>query len=56
MCQEFYWTARLFVDGKQKESKYFKTKEERDIYVAEHDGWVKRGKICAENLERHLQE
>lgn len=54
MSQEFYWTARLLVDGELKEARYFKTKNERDNYVAEHVGWKKRGKICAENLEKHL--
>lgn len=56
MNQEFYWTAKLFVDNKPKETRYFSTQNERDIYVAEHTGWKKRGKICAENLEKHLQE
>lgn len=55
MSQEFYWTARLFVNDEPKEARYFKTKSERDSYVAEHAGWKKRGKICAENLEKHLQ-
>lgn len=54
MCQEFYWTARLFVDNKVKESKYFAMREERDKFVAEHDGWKKRGKICAENLSQNV--
>lgn len=31
-------------------------KEERDTYVSEHEGWKKRGKICKENLERHLKK
>lgn len=35
---------------------YFETRTERDAFVAAHEGWVKRGKICAENLSRHLQE
>lgn len=56
VCQEFYWTARFFVDNKVKESRYFATQEERDEFVAEHDGWKKRGKICAENLDKHLEE
>lgn len=56
MCQEFYWTARLFANGKPKESRYFKAQEERDSFVAGHEGWKKRGKICAENLEKHLKE
>lgn len=54
MEQEFYWTARLFVDGKPKEARYFKTQAERDLYVSAHGGWKKRGKICAENLERNV--
>lgn len=56
MCQKFYWTARLFVDGKVIQSKYFATQEERDTFVLEHSEWKKRGKICAENLEKHLGE
>lgn len=56
MCQKFYWTARLFAEGQAPRSKYFETQAERDAYVAAHEGWVKRGKICAENLLKHLQE
>lgn len=55
-CQEFYWTARLFVDGKAQEARYFPTETERDEFVAGHSGWKKRGKICVENLEQHLAE
>lgn len=56
MCQEFYWTAKHFVDDKPEETRYFESQSERDNYVAEHAGWKKRGKICAENLEKHLQQ
>lgn len=56
MCQEFCWTAKLFENKKVKEIRYFATQEERDTYVSEHEGWKKRGKICKENLERHLKE
>lgn len=56
MDQKFYWTARLFSDGRAVESKYFETQAERDAFVAAHGAWKKRGKICAENLERHLKE
>lgn len=56
MCQEFYWTARFFVDGKPEEARYFPTQEERDLFVNEHVGWKKRGKICAENLDKHLRK
>lgn len=56
MNQKFYWTAKFFVDGEPKETLYFSTKGERDTYVAEHAGWQKRGKICAENLEKHLRK
>lgn len=54
MSQEFYWTARFFEGDEPKEALYFATKRERDQYVEEHPGWKKRGKICAENLEKHL--
>lgn len=53
-CQKFCWTARLF--GETVQSRYFETRGERDAFVAANPGWVKRGKICAENLEKHLQE
>lgn len=56
MKQKFYWTARLFTDHKEVQSKYFESKEERDTFVLEHSEWKKRGKICVENLEKHLQE
>lgn len=56
MCQTFYWTARFFVDGEKSKSKYFETQAQRDAFVAANVGWVKRGKICAENLEKHLME
>lgn len=56
MTQQFYWTAKLFENDTPKDVKYFASRIERDNYVAEHDGWKKRGKICAENLERHLQK
>lgn len=54
MEQKFYWTAKLFADGKAIKAKYFETEEERNRYVEEHEGWLKRGKICAENLEKNL--
>lgn len=56
MCKEFRWTAKFFADGKAVEAKYFETQAERDVWVSSHDGWKKRGKICAENLEKHLEE
>lgn len=56
MCQKFYYTAKFFVDGAGKETRYFQTQQERDIFVLEHDGWKKRGKICVENLEKHLEK
>lgn len=56
MNQEFYWTAKLFVDGKVQSVRYFATKNERDEYVNNHPKWKKRGKICIENIEKHLQE
>lgn len=56
MEQEFYWTAKLFNSDEAKEVRYFATRSERDLYVTEHSGWKKRGKICAENLEKHLEE
>lgn len=56
MNQKFYWTARLFSNGRAVQSKYFTTQAERDAFVAEHSEWKKRGKICAANLEKHLQE
>lgn len=56
MCQEFYWTAKLFEADKVQDVRYFATKDERDEYVDKHSKWKKRGKICAENLQRHLQE
>lgn len=56
MCQSFYWTARLFRDGQAVHSKYFATQAERDEFVRCHPGWMKRGKICTENLEKHLLE
>lgn len=56
MCTKFYWTARLFANGQPVQSKYFETQMERDRFVSEHEGWKKRGKICAENLDKHLQE
>lgn len=52
--QQFYWTARKIIDEKKPESKYFKTREERDRFVANHPEWKKRGKICTENLDKHL--
>lgn len=56
MSRKFYWTARLFLEDKAIQSKYFETQAERDAFVLTHDEWKKRGKICAENLEKHLQE
>lgn len=56
MSQEFYWTARFFGGGQEIQSKYFATQTERDAFVLAHEGWKKRGKICVENLERHLED
>lgn len=56
MSQQFYWTAKLFVGDAPRETKYFKAQSKRDAYVAEHEGWKKRGKICVENLEKHLEQ
>lgn len=56
MKQQFYYTARLFEENKQIKSKYFKTLEERDEFVKNHPQWKKRGKICACNLEKHLEK
>lgn len=56
MEQSFYWTARLFSDDRHVESKYFVSRAERDRFVTEHGEWKKRGKICVENLEKHLAE
>lgn len=53
---KFYWTARLYENGKLLQSKYFETQAERDEFAAAHEGWKKRGKICAGNLDKHLQE
>lgn len=53
MSQQVYWTAKLFIDGEPKERKHFALREERDAFVAEHEGWKKRGKICTENLKRY---
>ena len=55
MEEKFYWTARFFSDGRAIESKYFETQAARDVFVSEHSKWKKRGKICAENLEKHLR-
>lgn len=55
MCSHFYWTARLFADDQPVQSKYFASQAERDTFVLEHPEWKKRGKICAENLEKHLE-
>lgn len=55
MESEFCWIAKLFIDGKLKETRYFATESERDDYVNEHLGWKKRGKICSDNLENHLK-
>lgn len=51
----FCWTARKIVNGKVVESRYFDSKEERDCFVKEHHEWCKRGKICKENLRKHIQ-
>lgn len=56
MCQKFYWTARLIEEGKIVQSKYFATQEKRDRFVLENKQWKKRGKICIDNLEKHLLE
>lgn len=54
MNQKFLWTARCFEGNKVIESKYFASKLERDLFVASHPNWKKRGKICKENLNNHL--
>lgn len=56
MCQKFCWTAKLFKNGEEKDVRYFSEKQERDLFVEKYPEWKKRGKICAENLEKHLKE
>lgn len=56
MSQKFYWTARLIQDGKIIQSKYFASQEKRNQFVLENNEWKKRGKICVNNLEKHLLE
>ena len=56
MSQKFYWIARYFAENKSVQSKYFETQAERNTFVQTHSGWKKRGKICVENLEKHLLE
>jgi len=56
MTSDFFWTARLYADGKPIKTMYFATEEERNQYVSSHPCWKKRGKICAENLDRHLND
>lgn len=56
LCQSFYWTARLIENGEIVESKYFSTQKERDHFVLKNPKWCKRGKICKQNLEKHLQD
>lgn len=56
MCQTFCWTAVLFGNEKVIKTRYFDSKEARDHYVLEHKEWKKRGKICANNLEKHILE
>jgi hypothetical protein len=53
---DFVWTAKWYVDGKTVQTLYFAIERERDTYVSSHPGWKKRGKICSENLKRHLEE
>ena len=53
---KFYWTARLIENHQIKASRYFLTKKERDEFVINHSDWKKRGKICAENLDKHLEK
>lgn len=52
-ADKVFYTARKFEDDKVQ-SRYFITKEERDYFVMNHQGWKKRGMICIENLEKHL--
>jgi hypothetical protein len=53
---DFIWTAKQYVDGKIVQTLYFAIESERDKYVSSHPGWKKRGKICPDNLEKHLRE
>ncbi len=55
MSQDFFWTARLFEKDKLKASRYFKTEEERNLFVSAHPEWKKRGKICAAHLKKHIE-
>ncbi|MGN1021918.1 MAG: hypothetical protein ACI4OJ_00300, partial [Lachnospiraceae bacterium] len=50
------WTARRFEGNKVVDARYFSEQSERDAFVLAHakEGWKKRGKICRENLSRHL--
>lgn len=56
MSQTFYWTAKRFENDTPQETRYFASRQERDAFVAHHTQWKKRGKICTENLEKHLRQ
>lgn len=56
MEEKFFWTARLFEGKEPLRSKYFEIRQERDAFVSANPKWQKRGKICAQNLEKHLGE
>lgn len=52
----FLCTARLFQDSVPVAARYFSSRQERDQFVKDHQGWRKRGKICAGNLEKHTDQ
>lgn len=54
MESDFYWTAKLYIDDRLAKTMYFSTEMARNQFVLSHPGWKKHGKICAENLDRHL--
>ena len=53
---DFIWTAKLYENAKPVQTLYFAIEEDRNMYVNSHEGWKKRGKICAQNLPKHLSE
>lgn len=44
-----------FEGNRPVQTKYFASQEERNHFVLKNTGWKKRGKICTENLEKHLE-
>lgn len=56
MDNSFMYTARFYENGVAGQKKYFSDINERDEFVKNNPGWKKRGKICAQNLQRHLIE